>query len=302
MGSNTATVSNSYATGNVNGTSSLGGLMGSSTGPVSNTYATGNVTGTSTVGGLMGSSTGTVSDSYATGAVSGTSSVGGLMGTSTNTVSNSYWNTDTSGQPTSPGGTGLTSSQMLQSANFNSWDFANTWTIYNGVTNPLLQSFMTPLTVTANNATKTYDGQAYSGGNGVTYSGPPNGNLLGTVSYGGASQGAIHAGNYVIAPAGLYSNQQGYIISYGSGMLTVTAAPLTAGLTGTVTKTYDGTTAATLAAANYTLAGVLGSDTVALNNPTAGSYDSSQAGPGKTVTVTGLVARVTRTEGTVSSA
>jgi filamentous hemagglutinin family protein len=225
MGSNTGTVSISYATGNVSGTSSLGGLMGSSTtGLVSNSYATGSVTGTTSVGGLMGSSTGPVVNSYATGAVSGTTSVGGLMGSSSGPVSDSYWNTETSGQPTSPGGTGLTSVQMQQPGNFNTWDFTNIWTIYSGLTNPLLRSFMTPLTVTANNATKTYDGLAFSGGNGVTYSSPPNGNVLGTVSYSGTSQGAINVGDYVLAPGGLYSNQQGYIISYGSGTLTVTAA------------------------------------------------------------------------------
>ena len=227
MGSSTGPVNNSYASGNVSGTSSVGGLMGSSTGSVSNTYATGNVTGTSTVGGLMGSSTGTVRDSYETGSVTGTSTFGGLMGSSTNTVTDSYWNTQTSGQATSPGGTGLTSAQMLQSANFNAWDFANTWTIYNGLTNPLLQSFMTPVTVTANDATKSYDGQPFSGGNGVTYSTTSRGALLGAVSYGGASQGAINAGNYAIVPGGLYSNQQGYIVSYGNGTLMVTAAPLT---------------------------------------------------------------------------
>ena len=228
MGSNTGAVSNSYATGNVTGTSSLGGLMGSSTtGPVSNSYATGNVSGTTSVGGLMGSSTGPVINTYATGAVSGTTSVGGLMGSSSGPVSNSYWNTQTSGQPTSPGGTGLTSVQMMQSANFNSWDFAHTWIIYNGLTDPLLQSFMTPLAVTANNATETYNGQPYSGGNGVTYSNTPSGNLLGTVNYTGTSQGAVNVGNYAITPGGLYSNQQGYIISYAGGTLTVTAAALT---------------------------------------------------------------------------
>ncbi|MGC2780755.1 MAG: MBG domain-containing protein [Bradyrhizobium sp.] len=229
MGSNTGTVSISFATGNVNGTSSLGGLMGSSTtGTVSNSYATGNVTGTSSVGGLMGSSTGPVVNTYATGAVSGTTSVGGLMGSSSGPVSNSYWDTQTSGQPTSPGGTGLTTSQMKQQGSFNLWDFANTWTITNGVTNPLLQYFLTPLTVTANNDTKNYVGLAFSGGNGVTYSSTPNGNLLGSVSYSGTSQGAINAGGYVITPGGLSSTSQlGYVISYVSGTLTVTAAPLT---------------------------------------------------------------------------
>ena len=238
MGSSTGPVSNSYATGSVTGTSSLGGLMGSSTGPVSNSYATGSVSGTSSVGGLMGSSTGPVSDSYSTGSVSGTTSVGGLMGSSTNTVSNSYWNTQTSGQPTSPGGTGLTSAQMLQQSNFISWDFANTWIVYNGLTDPLLRSFMTPLTVTANDAIKIYDGQAFSGGNGVTYSVTPTGALLGTVAYSGSSQGAIDAGSYSLVPGGLYSSQQGYTITYAGGNLTLAAAPVTV----TGVKVYSGTT------------------------------------------------------------
>jgi hypothetical protein len=177
----------------------------------------------------MGSSTGPVVNTYATGAVSGTTSVGGLMGSSSGPVSNSYWDTQTSGQPTSPGGTGLTTSQMKQQGSFNLWDFANTWTITNGVTNPLLQYFMTPLTVTANDATKTYDALAFSGGNGVTYSSTPNGNLLGTVSYSGTSQGAINAGGYVITPGGLSSTGQlGYVISYVSGTLTVAGRPVTA--------------------------------------------------------------------------
>ena len=226
MGSSTGPVSNSFAFGNVTGTSSVGGLMGSSTSTVSYSYATGDVTGTSSAGGLMGSSTGPVVNSYSTGAVSGTTSVGGLMGSSTNTVTDSYWNTETSGQPTSPGGTGLTSAEMLQSINFNAWDFADTWIIYEGLTNPLLRSFMAPLTVTANDATKTYDGLAFSGGNGVAYSSLPNGNLLGAVSYSGTSQGAVNVGDYVITPSGLYSNQLGYIVSYESGTSTVTAAPV----------------------------------------------------------------------------
>jgi hypothetical protein len=274
MGSNTGAVSNSYATGNVTGTSSLGGLMGSSTtGTVSNSYATGNVSGTTSVGGLMGSSTGPVINTYATGAVSGTTSVGGLMGTSSGPVSDSYWNIQTSGQPTSPGGTGLTTAQMLQSGNFISWDFVNTWIIYNGLTNPLLRSFMAPLTVTANDATDVYNGQPYSGGNGVTFSSPPNGNLFGAVSYSGTSRGAINAGDYVITPGGLYSNQQGYIISYASGTLTVTAAPLTV--------TADAQTRA-YGAANptltYTETGLVNGDVLTGALATAATVTSSVAG------------------------
>jgi hypothetical protein len=273
MGSNTGTVDNSYAMGNVSGTSSLGGLMGSSTtGTVSNSYATGSVTGTSSVGGLMGSSTGPVVNTYATGAVSGTTSVGGLMGSSSGPVSDSYWNTETSGQPTSPGGTGLTSVQMQQPGSFHLWDFANTWTIYNGLTNPLLRSFMSALTVTANNATKTYDGMAFSGGNGVTYSSPPNGNLLGTVSYSGTSQGAVNVGGYVITPGGLYSNQLGYIISYGSGTLTVAAATVALTVTADAQSRLYGAVNPTL---TYVSSGLQNGDTLTGTLATTATMTSS---------------------------
>ena len=73
-----------------------------------------------------------------------------------------------------------------------------------------------------------------------------------------------------------------------STALTVNKATVTAGLTGTVSKTYDGETTATLAAGNYTLGGVFSGDTVTLNNPTSGSYDTRNQGTGKTVSVTGL--------------
>ncbi|MEY2428394.1 MAG: hypothetical protein QOJ40_1279 [Verrucomicrobiota bacterium] len=68
----------------------------------------------------------------------------------------------------------------------------------------------------------------------------------------------------------------------------ITAKPLTANLTGTVSKTYNGTTAAALAAGNYSLPGVVGGDTVNLNNPSSGTYDTRNIGTGKTVNVSGL--------------
>ena len=86
-----------------------------------------------------------------------------------------------------------------------------------------------PLTITANNDSKTYDGQAYSGGNGVSYSGFVNGEtssvLGGTVSYTGNSKDAVNAGSYSITASGLTSSN--YAISYVNGTLTVNKAPLT---------------------------------------------------------------------------
>jgi len=83
---------------------------------------------------------------------------------------------------------------------------------------------------------------------------------------------------------------------------TVNQATLTAGLTGTVSKPYDGTTTATLAAGNYTLPGVVSGDTVTLNNPASGTYDTWNQGTGKTVTVTGLaISGASATNYTLSS-
>ena len=83
-------ISNSYTTGNVTGQGErVGGLAGSAS-SITNSYATGNVTGQGErVGGLVGSSS-SISNSYATGNVSGTEQVGGLIGSASSTITNSY--------------------------------------------------------------------------------------------------------------------------------------------------------------------------------------------------------------------
>lgn len=85
------------------------------------------------------------------------------------------------------------------------------------------------LTVTANAASKTYDGLAYSGSNGLTYTGFVNGEtsaaLGGTLIYSGSSQGAVNAGSYAITPSGLTSGN--YTLSYSNGTLTVNPVTLT---------------------------------------------------------------------------
>ncbi len=97
------------------------------------------------------------------------------------------------------------------------------------------------LTVTANNAGKTYDGLAFSGGNGVSYSGFVNGEtatvLTGNIAYGGSAQGAVNAGGYQITASG--QSAQNYAISYQPGTLTVNQAALTV-TANNAGKTYDG--------------------------------------------------------------
>ncbi|MHB1092945.1 beta strand repeat-containing protein [Thiobacillus sp.] len=259
VGRNGGAINNSYATIDVSGSAYVGGLVGYmiAGGTIDNSYAAGDVAAVR-AGGLVGRNEGVITNSYASGAATG-SYAGGLLGLNAGTVINSFWDTTTSGQSASAGGVGMTTADMQTQANFTSataangnvnpaWDMANTWIVYDGHTSPLLRSFMTALTVTANSATKTYDGLGTTGGNGVTYSTTPNGNLLGTVSY----SSGINVGSATITPGGLYSNQQGYLISYVDGALMVNKADLT--LSGT--RTYDGSSA--VAGSVLTATGVAG--------------------------------------------
>jgi len=106
--SDTASIDNAWASGTVNGSASVGGLVGvnianGGTASISNAHATGNVTGTGTYnfGGLVGynyadaGGTANISSAYATGAVTGKNFVGGLAGqnvadSGTASISNAY--------------------------------------------------------------------------------------------------------------------------------------------------------------------------------------------------------------------
>src|SRR5262249_38734738 len=74
----------------------------------------------------------------------------------------------------------------------------------------------------------------------------------------------------------------------GNGFLYTLAPTITPSLTGTVSKVYDGTNAATLTSANYSLSGAVDGDTVVLNNPTSGTFSQSNVGTNLTVSVSGI--------------
>ena len=149
---------------------------------------------------------------------------------------------------------------------------------------------ITPLAVTLS-GTRTYDGTATAASTILAVANKVGGDTV-TVASGSATLAGKNVGPEAITNPGtlaLGNNSFGdYTLTGGSGSVNISAATLTAGLTGTVTKTYDATTAATLAAGNYTLTGIIGGDAVTLNNPTSGSFDTKNVGTGKTVSVTGL--------------
>jgi hypothetical protein len=98
-----------------------------------------------------------------------------------------------------------------------------------------------------------------------------------TVTVTGATLSGADAHNYALVSAAV-----------SAAIGTITPAVLTASLTGDVSKVYDATTTAALAPANYTLGGVIGSDAVALNDPSTGRFDTKDVGAGKSVEVGGL--------------
>ena len=133
-----------------------------------------------------------------------------------------------------------------------------------------------PLTVTADNKTKTYDGTTYTGGYTVSYTGfvasETTGVLGGTLGFGGAAATATQAGAHAITPRGLTSAN--YALSFADGTLTigqasptitwpqpaaiVYGAPLTAAQLNAVgsvpgTMTYTPVGGTVLEPGNYTL-------------------------------------------------
>jgi filamentous hemagglutinin family protein len=308
VGNNLGAVSIAFASGAVTGTTNVGGLVGSNSGvsssTITNSYATGSVGGSSYVGGLVGVSFGLVDKAYASGSVTGGGYAASLVGQSNGTITNSFY--DGSVNPGMPGFftavgpgvnapgalAGLTTAQLHAQANLTSptaanasvdpaWDFAATWVMYEGRTAPLLQVFMTPLAVSGT-VTQTYTGAGFAPSIGnLGYSLTPDlSHLFGTVTVTGSAVGARHAGTYSFTPGGLYSDQLGYIISYTGGSLTIDPATLTVRGTSVGSKTYNGSTTATLTGGR--LVGLLGGDTLTLTQ--AGTF--ATAGPGSGIAVT----------------
>jgi len=143
-----SSISGSYASGTVTSTNNnVGGLVGKNNGAtISDSYAAGNVSGSINVGGLNGFvSGGTVSDSYSLGSASGTTHVGGSVGSSGGTFTDVFWDMETSGIGATQGSgdvtnqvglTGETTSALQASllTGFN----ATTWNIVAGKSLPYL--------------------------------------------------------------------------------------------------------------------------------------------------------------------
>ncbi len=129
------------------------------------------------------------------------------------------------------------------------------------------------VTVTAVSDSKTYNGLAYSGGNGVTSSGFVDGDtsaaLSGTLAYSGTSQGAKNANTYTITPSG-YGNGLGYALTYANGTLTIGKQTVTL----SASKTYDGTNSLT---GNVTIATGISGESLTYTGATASDANVATA-------------------------
>jgi hypothetical protein len=144
--------------------------------------------------------------------------------------------------------------------------------------------------------TKTYDGTTTANISGADFS------LTGFVSGQGASLGAqvgiyssANAGAETVTVSGLTS--AAYAAAPGTQLSNyvlptqvsvagqINPALLTASIVGTPTKGYDGTTAASLTPANFSLTGFVSGEGATVNQ-TVGTYASAQVSPSITVTAT----------------
>ena len=140
------------------------------------------------------------------------------------------------------------------------------------------------LTITAIDASKVYNRQAYTGGNGVSYTGFVNNEtssvLGGALSYTGTSQNAVNAGSYVITPQGLTASN--YSVSFVSGVLTVSKAALTVSASA-IDKIYDGSRTATV----NLISNLYSGDQINISHALS-EFSDKNAGNTKSVNISGI--------------
>ncbi|OTG65377.1 GLUG motif-containing protein, partial [Acinetobacter silvestris] len=275
-------VESAYSTSQVTGKNHVGGLVGmNQNATIKDIYATGAITGETNVAGLVGSNTAqaSIQNAYATGRVTGNSSIGGLVGSNNNaTVSKGHWNKDTTGQNNSAGSDAsfaLSNADMKDASKFTFLDVDSklggkdtAWRIYDGLSAPLLRSFLTTVDLSVTDKTTTYTGKEQNfadvwGLDSQKYI------VNGTTS-------ATNAGNY---KATYYSNdQQGYDFIGNEGTLTINKAQVTVTGSSENDKIYNGQQQA-MNHSSYTVSGMVnGEDESLLGNIMASGANGKNAG------------------------
>jgi hypothetical protein len=144
-----------YNFGNISKCFGLGNILSASTqsygfcginyNNISNCYAVTNISSSGTSAGFCELELGgSIINCYAAGSIASTNGYGFCCSQGGGSITSSYWDMQSTGQSTSNGGSGKTTTQMMQQATFVNWDFASpVWSIFEGVTYPLLGNYST---------------------------------------------------------------------------------------------------------------------------------------------------------------
>lgn len=142
--------------------------------------------------------------------------------------------------------------------------------------------------VVVGNPTKTYDGstRAVVSSSNLSISGFVSGQGASLPQNGGATYASADAGSQLVTVTFKASDFQvnsgtlmsNYIVpGSATGAGTINTAPLQIAIVGDPTKTYDGSTNGTLTSSNYQVTGLVGGQSVTINQP-IGTYANANAG------------------------
>ena len=140
-----------YATGNiVSNSNRTGGFIGTNTAVITNCYATGSARGAAHIGGFVGFNESSLQNCYSTGKVTSSSSdsrIGGLCGSNNSTINNCYYDTQTSGRSDVGKGIPKTTDLMMQETTFIEFDFDDVWYVVEYLDYPIFQWMLPPITI-----------------------------------------------------------------------------------------------------------------------------------------------------------
>ena len=153
--------------------------------------------------------------------------------------------------------------------------------------------------LTVSDAGGTYKGAAYSatalvnGGSGLGGITPTLTYYSGTIASGtGSSTAPINAGTYTVVAN--FAGNATYASAFAAATFTISPKTLTASIIGTPTRAYNGTTTATLTPANFSITGLIGTQSFTITQ-TSGNYN------GKDVTALGLPTSATTVSASLSA-
>ena len=203
---------------------------------------------------------------------------------------------------TPPSGTQLNAgSGQTLSVNFDPTDQANLNSVPASVTINVTKANQT-ITFGAL-ANQTYGNAPFT----VSATGGGSGNAVTFTAAGACSSSGVDGSTITITGAGTctVTADQAGDSNYNAATsvpqsFTVNAATLTASIVGDPTKPYDGNTTATLAPANFSLSGLVGTDAISVNK-TSGTYNNANVATANTVTATLASSDFAPANGTVLS-